>query len=321
MIILEQAFGKARGWVGGIAWLSQARAAVEQLAARRRPLRLLLAILAAVTRNDAQQLTAGVAYYAMVALIPISVAILQIFSLALGQERARAWFAAIAAGILPSNIDLTTLLAPRDATAVGIAGLLAFLGLLWGSVKLFGAVGVVVNRMWGIEPIQVSVIGKTRQFLFLSATALVLLASSLLTYAMTQGLAPDAMRALQYPELADAIEPQRWWSNLLAWLLSVAAYLMVYRYVPERVVRWRWAILGALFAGVAFKLVNYIFALFLTYVAPSHLLYGPLASVLIVLIWLFMSALTLVSGAAVAAYGQSVYEGDGPTPGPGWFLK
>ena len=103
-------------------------------------------------------------------------------------------------------------------------------------------------------------------------------------------------------------------------MLAGAAFLVVYRYVPERPVRWRWAAIGAGVAGLALQLVNYGVALFISYVAPSHLVYGPLASVLIVLVWLFASAVTLASGAAVAAYGQNVYDGDGPTPGPGWFL-
>lgn len=295
---------------------------MEWSATQWRPLRVVLATLAAVTRNDAQQLIAGVAYYGMVSLIPISVALLQIFGLVLGDERAREWFATVLAGILPSNVDLETLLASRGRAAAGVTSGLALAGLSWGSIKLTGAVGVVVNRMWGIEPIQVGIVAKTRQFIFLNATALALLVSSVLTYVITQDLAPNALRELNLTGWADVVEWRiSWWSNALDWLLSVAAFLMVYRYVPERPVRWRWALLGAVGAGVAFKVINYAFALFLTYLAPSHLLYGPLASVLVVLIWLFLSSLTLVAGAAVTAYGQSIYQGDGPTPGPGWFLK
>ena len=320
MTTLERALVSAARWIGGIAWLLRLNSALERAAARWRPLRVLLATLAAVTRNDAQQLIAGVAYYGMVSLIPISVAVFQIFELALGEARTREWFLALSAEVLPPNVDLSLLLTPEDATAAGIASGLALLGLAWGSFKLFGAVGVVVNRMWGIEPIQVGIVGKTRQFLFLSATALTLLVSSIVTYVMADDLAPEALRALQLDEWAARLPARRWWANLGGWPLSVAAFLMVYRYVPERRVLWRWAVLGALGAGVALQAINYAFALFLTYIAPSHLLYGPLASALIVLIWLFAATLTLVSGAAVTAYGQSIYDGDGPEPGPGWFL-
>ena len=298
----------------------QLRRAIVRLAARWRPLRVLLAVLAAVTRNDVQQLTAGVAYYGMVALIPVSVVVLQIIDLFLSDASSRTWSAAISSGLLPGNIDWSSLRPTEDMTVAGITGALALLGFTWGSIKLSGAVGVVVNRMWGIEPIQVGVIAKTREFMILSATALVLLVSSILTSVTVPDLASGTLRALQLTGLADVIAVQRWWPGLLAWLLSLLAFLLVYRYVPERRVRWHWAAGGAFAASVGFEFVSYVFSLILNYLAPSHLLYGPLATVLVFLIWLFLSALTLVSGAALAAYGQSIYQHDGPTPGPGWFL-
>ena len=318
----ERILARLVRFIGGISWLLRLNARLKDAARRFRPIRVLLATLAEVTRNDAQQLNAGIAYYGMVALLPVTVAMLQILALTLGEERSRGWLASYSSALLPLSIDLQGLLSTQDATAAGVTGLLALLGLAWGSFKLFGAVGVVVNRMWGISPRQVGVIAKTRQYLLMSATALVLLISSVLTYLMSQDLAPLALQDLELTgwsnTLATAIASG--WSNVIAGLLSGAAFLIVYRYVPERRVRWRWALFGAGFAGMALQLVNYGVSLFLAYVAPSHLLYGPLASVLIILVWLFASSATLASGAAVAAYGQSVYEGDGPTPGPGWFL-
>ena len=322
-MIAERVLARLVRFISGIAWLLRLNARLEDAARRFRPVRVLLATLAEVTRNDAQQLNAGIAYYGMVALLPVTVAVLQILALTLGEERSRGWLASYSSALLPLSIDLHGLLATQDATAAGVTGLFALLGLAWGSFKLFGAVGVVVNRMWGIAPTQVGIIAKARQYLLMSVTALALLISSVLTYLMSQGLAP---LALQEPELtgwagAPATAIASGWANVIAGLLSGAAFLVVYRYVPERRVSWRWALVGAGFAGMALQLVNYGVSLFLAYAAPSHLLYGPLASVLIILVWLFASSVTLASGAAVAAYGQSVYEGDGPTPGPGWFLK
>ncbi len=322
-MMLDRVTDRLTAWVSGISWLLRLNRRLEYSAARWRPVRVTLAVLAAVTRNDAQQLIAGVAYYGMVALVPISVAIFQLLGIALGEDRTRDWYALITGGVLPPNVDLAGLVITGDTRAAGITGLFALLGLGWGSYKLFGAVGVVVNRMWGIEPAQVGILGKMRQFMLMTANAVVLFASSVLTYVMSQDVAPLAVREFNlagFPHsLPTEIAPG--WSNVLAGLLAGAAFLMVYRYIPERPVRWRWAAMGALVAGVALQLVNISVAIFISYLAPSHLLYGPLATVLIILVWLFASAVTLASGAAFAAYGQNVYDGDGPTPGPGWFLK
>ena len=324
-MILDRASERVADWVSGIHWLARVQRRLEAAAARWRPLRVVLATLAAVTRNDAQQLIAGIAYYGMVALIPVSVALLQFLGLALGQELSIGWFEAWSSHLLPSNIDLESLLVGQDFTIVGITGVFALLGLVWGSYKLFGSVGVVVNRMWGIAPAQVGILGKTRQYLLMSATSLVLLLSSVFTYLISHGLALGTPAHLEpNAEWGNALltlATQGWWSNVLAGVLSAVAFLIVYRFVPERRVFWRWALLGAGVAGVALQLVNYGVSLFISYVAPSHMVYGPLASVLIVLVWLFASAVTLASGAAVAAFSQTVYDHDGPTPGPGWFLR
>jgi len=324
-MILDRASERVADWVSGIHWLARVQRRLEAAAARWRPLRVVLATLAAVTRNDAQQLIAGIAYYGMVALIPVSVALLQFLGLALGQELSMGWFEAWSSHLLPSNIDLESLLLGQDFTIVGITGVFALLGLVWESYKLFGSVGVVVNRMWGIAPAQVGILGKTRQYLLMSATSLVLLLSSVFTYLISHGLVPGTPDHLEpNAEWGNALltlATQGWWSNVLAGVLSAVAFLIVYRFVPERRVLWRWALVGAGVAGVALQLVNYGVSLVIAYVAPSHMVYGPLASVLIVLVWLFASAVTLASGAAVAAFSQTVYDHDGPTPGPGWFLR
>ena len=322
-MIFDRASEKVSDWLGGITWLLRLNRRLEAAAARWRPVRVILATLAAVTRNDAQQLIAGIAYYGIVALIPVSVALLQFSGYALGEELSWGWFETWTSRVLPPTIDLGSLLSTGDATALGITGIFALLGLAWGSYKLFGSVGVVVNRMWGIAPAQVGIFGKTRQYLLMSATAAVLLLSSLFTYLISQDLSRWALANLDMTGWTYGLinfVANGWLPNILAGLLSGAAFLVVYRFVPERAVRWRWAAIGAGVAGVALQLVNYGVALFIAYIAPTHLVYGPLASVLVVLVWLFAASITLASGAAVAAYGQNVYHNDGPTPGPGWFL-
>ncbi len=314
---------RVSGWIGGISWLLRLNRRLEAWAARWRPVRVILATLAAITQNDAQQLNAGVAYYGMVALIPVSLALLQLIGLAIGKEQSVAWFQTWSSQALPYGVGLGEELTSQDFTIVGVTWVFALAGLLWGSYKLFGSVGVVVNRMWGIAPAQVGIFGKTRQFLLMSSTAIALLLSSIFTYLVSDDLAPWALRQLGLTGWRDTLVSTAvfgWWSNVIAGMLAGAAFLIIYRYVPERPVRWRWAVIGAGVAGVALQMVNSGVAIFIAYLAPSHLLYGPLASVLLVLVWLFASSVTLASGAAVSAYGQRVYDGDGPTPGPGWFL-
>ena len=175
--------------------------------------------------------------------------------------------------------------------------------------------------MWGIEPTQVGYIARAREFLILIATALILLISSVTTYLVDQESLPNLLRDFQLVQWANALQNQRWVSDIATTVVSAAAFMLVYRYVPERTVRWKWAMIASVFAGIAFKLSNDGFALILGYVLPAQLLYGPLATVLVFLMWMFASSMILAAGAAACAYAQSIYEGDGPKTGPGWFLR
>ena len=298
----------------------RSRRTLLRVVARRRPLQVALATLAVITRNETQQLIAGVAYYAMVALAPVTAGMLQIFGLLLGAERAQQLFAHVAAELLPVDINVGALVAPQDSTQAGVTGLVILAWLAWGSFRLFAAIALVINYVWDITPAQVGFVGKFREFLLLSAVSLALLVSTLLTNIIAHAVVPSVMAELGMMAGARALDEQHWWSFALAWPLSALAFLLVYRYLPERPVHWRWAIVGALLATVAFNLMNEGFSFFLANVAPSYLLYWPLATGLTFLIWIFLSSLTITAGATVTAFMQSIYESDGPTPGPGWFL-
>ncbi len=325
----ENAILRAAGWatrnrrllkVWPILGLLHARRGIQRAAEHNRALRVFLATVAAVTRNDAQQMIAGVAYYGVIALIPISVGVLQILELILGTALTAHWYTRLSSAVFPSGIELTTLVGSRNSAAAGITAGLALVGLTWGSFKLFGAVGLVVNRMWGIEPTQVGYIARARELLILIATALILLISSVAGYLIDQESLPNLLRDFQLAQWANALQNQRWVSDIVATAVSAAAFMLVYRYVPERTVRWKWAMIAAGFAGIAFKFSNDAFALILGYVLPA-LLYGPLATVLVFLMWMFASSMILAAGAAVCAYAQSIYDGDGPMTRPGWFLR
>ena len=326
----ENAIMRAAGWanrnrrllkVWPILGLLHARRGIQRAAEHNRALRVFLATLAAVTRNDAQQMIAGVAYYGVIALIPISVGVLQLLELILGTALTAHWYTRLSSAVFPSGIELTTLVGSRNSAAASITAGLALVGLTWGSFKLFGAVGLVVNRMWGIEPTQVGYIARAREFFILIATALILLISSVTTYLVDQESLPNLLRDFQLVQWANAMQNQRWVSDIATTVVSAAAFMLVYRYVPERTVRWKWAMIASVFAGIAFKLSNDGFALILGYVLPAQLLYGPLATVLVFLMWMFASSMILAAGAAACAYAQSIYEGDGPKTGPGWFLR
>lgn len=314
---LRVRFRRPDGLLERMLWFLRQASALERLINRSRPLLLLEASLLAIMRPDIQQISAGVAYYGIMTLVPLLVGGMQIIAVALGQDEARSWLSELSAQVFPAEIDVAALLGdPARETVVIVSGF-AFLGLAWGLFKLFGAVSAILNLIWGIEPSSMGFADNLKVVMVIGATAVAFLVSSILTWLVVDDFAGQILRALHLPQWADALASASVTGlvNLLAWLLLIFALLIIYRHVPRRTVRWRWAALASLAVGVALQPMNYGFAMFMTHVAPSQLVHGILASALVILLWLFLAARLLAWGAALSAYAQSVYDLDGPPPG------
>jgi membrane protein len=77
-------------------------------------------------------------------------------------------------------------------------------------------------------------------------------------------------------------------------------FLVVYRWEPDTSVRWRSAIYGAVFAGVAWTIAKELYRLYLEPLANFSKLYGSLGSVIILILWIYYSSMIMVLGAELA---------------------
>ena len=87
----------------------------------------------------------------------------------------------------------------------------------------------------------------------------------------------------------------------VAAIVSFLAFFLLYRLLPNTSVSHRIAALAALFATVAWELAKHGLGFYLTYVARRQLLYGSLGGVVIVVLWIYCSALIALVGAELAA--------------------
>ncbi len=314
---LRVRFQRPNGLLERLLWFLRQASALERLINRWRPLLVIEASLLAVMKPNIQQLSAGVAYYGIMAMMPLLVAGMQIIAVWLGQEGARVWFGELSARVFPAELNIVALLGDPNAETVGVVSSLAFLGLAWGLFKLFGAVSAILNLTWGIEQSNTGFADNLKEVIAIGAAATVFLVSSMLTWLVVDDFTGQVLRALRLLQWADAVASTAVTGlvNLVAWLLLILSLVIIYRYVPRRPVRWRWAALGSLAVAVALQLMNYGFAMLLSHVAPSQFVQGILASALVILLWLFLAARLLAWGAAISAYAQSVYDLDGPAPG------
>jgi len=104
-------------------------------------------------------------------------------------------------------------------------------------------------------------------------------------------------------------------------LLTTAAITLVYLIVPNRRVHARHAMVGGIVAGLGFELMQRGFALYIAQFPTYTLVYGTFATVPIFLLWLYLSWVVVLLGAAVTAVlpGHRRGEQRGRSPGQQFY--
>jgi membrane protein len=89
--------------------------------------------------------------------------------------------------------------------------------------------------------------------------------------------------------------------TLVSVALSTGAYTLLYVTVPNRDVEWGDALWGALVAAVAFEVAKRVFAIFIKQFPTYAIIYGALAALPLFLLWLYLSWMICLVGAAITA--------------------
>ncbi len=87
----------------------------------------------------------------------------------------------------------------------------------------------------------------------------------------------------------------------LPYLGSFSSFLLIYLLVPHTRVHFRSALSGALIAAILFELSKSAFALYFTHFPVYKEIYGALAIIPLLFVWIFISWVVILVGAQVAA--------------------
>ena len=273
------------------AWLARSRLA------RNRPVILMWRVIQEMAADDATHLAAGVAYYAIFSLFPLLLGLLFIVGLVGTSEEVKQDFVGFVTDNLPGSERFVEDTLEGVVRFRGVLGIGALIGLLWSASAVFGAISRAVNRAWDVHQDRPFYIAKPRQIGMALVVGILFLLSSSATY---------SIELLTEP--ASGIPGQQVFLELafraVSWLMTLSIFLLMYRFIPNCKTYWQYIWPGALVASVLLEIGKTIFLWYLNNLA-SYDQFGAMASVMILLLWIYVSSLIVILGAEISSeYGR-----------------
>jgi len=268
---------------------------------------LIRGAIRASSRHHVTGIAAALAYYAFLTIPSALLVAVGLFGLLAGPDTVNALverlsdvMPAEATDLVSRSLDRVTREHATGASLIGIGGLLA----LW-SVS-----GAMQNVMWGLNTIYGR--DESRGFVrrrltawAMAAFALVGVTLAFVLLVLGAHLSHWIGRALHEETLVTLMWWVGQWPVLVAGLLvAFAGILCVGPNVEHR--RWRFFTYGSVFAVVVWLLVSGAFSLYVSQFGSYNKAWGALAAVVVLLTWLWLSALALLLGAEIDAEAERI---------------
>ena len=250
--------------------------------------------------NDLFTSAAAMSYFGLMALFPTLLLLLATSNrIAAGSE-----MLAHAVDVYPGSSkflrDTIASLSQLGYGAIATCVVLVF----WAGSWVFAVIERALNRIWG----SVSRTFWHGRALTLGMVGLVglLLSLSVMVTSIIVGLRDVASRLSprqleRYPLLISV--GSAFWQVLftaLSYLITVALFVLVYRFMPRAQVTLRDTLPGGFLGGVLWEIAKYVFAKSLSYFHYDQI-YGSVGAVVAVLTWSYVSSLILLFGAQLTA--------------------
>ena len=265
--------------------------------------------------DECPQLAASISYYVLFSIFPLTLFFVAISGIILTSDSGlREDLIQRLFDVLPLSEDEghDNLSSAVDGVATGfsVVGLASVVGLMWSASGMMGALRRALNQAWDTD--------YKRPFLRGKLLDLVMVLSLGILVAMSVGATIFLQVARRVSDdLSDALGPLGSGSTLslevvaviVPLLISFVTFMVVFKFVPSVNTRFSSIWPGALVSAVLFEVVKNGFAIYLRNFGNYDAVYGPLATVVIFLFFVYISANILLLGAEVASEWPRVIHG------------
>ncbi|HJU35979.1 MAG TPA: YihY/virulence factor BrkB family protein [Gaiellaceae bacterium] len=233
-------------------------------------------------------LAAMVAYFALLSFVPLVFLALSLFGLAHRAQASTFFVKELKHAFPGTSLDSIIKLVRRVQNNAAALGIIGGIGLIWSSLSFFSALESALNIVYGLP---------NRRFLHGKLLAAALAVSVLVTLFVSLVVGALGVEFLKHNLGAFARSPA------LAYVVSIGAslagvflfLLVVYRWLPNTLVRWEDALPGAILGAVVLEASFQALPIFVRF-ADVNVTLRTLGGPAILLLWLYVMANVIVFG-------------------------
>ncbi len=249
-------------------------------------------------RNSDLKFSAALSYYTIFSLAPMLILAISIGSILFGRDAIQGHLFGQINGLVGNEASLqiqemlTKITLEKNSVIATIIGVITF---FIGATGVFGEIQSTINMIWGLKAKPKKSFIKYIVNRLLSFAMVVtigfLLVVSMIASSLINVLNDKLDNVLNSTTFVIMLA-----TNAVSLLIISLLFTLVFKFLPDSIVRWKDAFIGSLFTSALFLLGKYLIGLYLAHSASSSV-YGAAGSLIILLLWIYYSSILLYFGA------------------------
>jgi len=290
---------------------------------------LFVASGAGFIEDRVMKLSAALAYYTIFSLTPLIIIIISAASIFFSDKLnpGTELFAQIneIAGAEAAK-QLQGFVTNANLTGKTTIGLIIGIGtLIIGSTAIFIEIQDSINMIWKVKAVPKKGWLKMLTNRLLSFSLIVsmgfLLLVSLVINSIVVGLGSKLGDLVTKSRIGEIVPLADTTTTLLIYILNnaftlaavTAVFTIIFKVLPDVILRWKSAVIGALFTALLFSLGKYLIGIYIEKGNPASA-FGAASSIIVILLWIYYTAIILYFGAEFTqAYAEKYDKGIRPS--------
>jgi membrane protein len=245
------------------------------------------------------KLSAALSYYTVFSVAPLLIVIISLAGIFFGKQAVEGRVYHQISGLVGSDaaLQVQSIIGAIQQSNHGVAGgVIGFIVLIIGASGVFSEIQSSINYLWLIPPPKtkgflIAVIRKLISFSLLIVVAFLLMVS-LMINAVVDALS-DRLKLLFNSSMVHVF----YVVNIFVILIIISfLFTLIFKILPNAIIRWRDAIIGATITAVLFLFGKFAIGLYLGN-SRIGITYGTAASIVVLMLWVYYSSIILYFGA------------------------